>query len=348
MSMAKRIALRASIVIVCGVLHCAGPFLFAGEEVSTHPVRPAELGITIGHADTIVVYDSTPAISTDGTEVPSRILYSSVARKDISELRQAIVVEPPRSWFRCACYPPIEIVLSRAGKELAVISVYEELTIGFSRWSGDARIVSQEKLLKWFDARGISGPRRAIEQMRASEAAEHAASERWLSAMPSSFRPLWPRLMKDPNWWSSPPLAVAASVKALEPELEKELPDPKARVVELFSWFGSGAGPWSGYPAYEDVAAQLLLQQQQSVLLAAFRDTTLTESELEGAARFFSGYCYDHLYCPPEENKIAPLLCDQFKRALLLHVLKDADEDKVARFRHALDRNSQEGRPCGR
>jgi hypothetical protein len=342
-SMARRIALIVSIAIAFGVLQSAGAPLLADEKGSIHSVRPTELSITIGHADAIVVYDSTPAISRDGTDVPSRILYSSAAPKDISELGQAIVVEPPRNWFRCACYPPIEIVLSRSGKEIGVISVYEELTIGFSRWSGDARIASQERLLKWFDARGITAPRRAIEQMRARERTERAASERWLSAMPSSFRPLWPKLMKNPDWWSSPPLAVAASVKALEPELEKEFPDPNERVLELLSWFGSGAGPWSGFPAYEDVAAQLLLEQQQSAMLAALRDVTLTESELEGAARFFSGYCYDYLYCPPEENRLPALLPDELKRVLLRHVLKDADEDKLGRFRHAFGASQPRG-----
>src|SRR5271157_6018399 len=137
--MGMRGPLTARIAVICTTLLFGCPFMSAGETARTHPVTPTELPVTIGHADKIVVYDSTPAIYTDGTSVPARILYTSVDPKDISELREAIVVEPPRGWFRCACYPPIEIALSRNGKELGVISVYESLTIGFSWWSGDAR-----------------------------------------------------------------------------------------------------------------------------------------------------------------------------------------------------------------
>jgi hypothetical protein len=310
--------------------------LFSAEGPS-HAVKPIELLATLGRADKIVVYDSTPAIYADGVSAPERILYSSADPKDIAELRSAIAVERPAEWFRCACIPPIEIEASWKGKRLGVISVYEDLTIGFSRWSGDARIADREILLKWFDSRGITGPRHRVEGMRAREEADRAASERWIRAMPSSVRPLWPKLMHDSQWWSWPPAAVTTSAKILKPELGREFPESKHRILALFSWFGSGAGPWSGYPAYEDVVPHLLLEYQPSELFAALRDTTLTESETEGAARFFSGYCYGYLFCPPEENKLAPLLPTEIKNSLLEHVLKGSDQDKVARARSAFE-----------
>lgn len=317
----------------------AVPSSFPQEAPKTHPVRPAELRATIVHASKIVVYDSTPAISTDGADVPARVLYSSDSAKDILELSDAIVIERPESWFRCACIPPIEIVLSRDGEKLGVISVYQELTIGFSRWSSDARIKDEERLLRWFDARGITGPRRSVEEIRAREKAEQAASDRWLSAMPSTLRPLWPKLMRDSQWWSDPQAAVATSVRKLKPDLEREFPDPQKRVLALFAWFGSGAGPWSGYPAYEDIAAQLLLVYQPAELLSGFQVATLTDSEMEGAARFFSEYCYGYAFCPPEERKLSRLLPDEIKKNLLEHVLKGNDQDNVDRARRSLGQN---------
>jgi len=309
----------------------------ADETARTHPVRPTELLSTIGHADKIVVYDSAPAIYTDGTRAPARILYTSVDPRDILELRKAIVIEPPRGWFRCACYPPIEIALSRNGKELGVISVYESLTIGFSRWSGDARVAHQERFLKWFGSRGITGPRRGVEKIQAMDKAAHDASESWLNAMPSDLRPLWPKLREDPQWWSNPPAAVTTSANVLEPELEREFPDPKKRILALFSWFGSGEGPWSGYPVYEDVPPELLLEYPPSDLQVALRDASLTELEMEGAARFLSLYCYGYSFCPPEERKLFRLLPDDVGRSLLEHVLKGADRDKADYARRAFD-----------
>jgi hypothetical protein len=146
----------------------------------------------------------------------------------------------------------MEIKLSRRGKELGLIGIQEDLTVSFSRWSGHARPADREKLLQWFDARGITELRRGAEQLAADEKARRLASERWRSAIPLSLRPLWPKLMQDRLWWIDPSSAARTAANALKPELEKEFPDSRQRIRALFGWFGSGAGPWWGFPAYED------------------------------------------------------------------------------------------------
>ncbi|HZI58777.1 MAG TPA: hypothetical protein VFF39_18485 [Verrucomicrobiae bacterium] len=289
----------------------------------------------VGHADKIVVYNSTPSISISGENLTPDIIYSSADPKDIAELMRAISVAPPRGWFRCACIPPIEIDLSARGKSLGVITIQESLTIGFSRWSGDARLADEEKLLKWFDVRGITGPRRRVEAIHAREKADLAASERWLKGMPAGLRPLWRKAADNRLWWIDVSGALSASVKLIKPALEQQYPDSGERTRALFSWFGSGAGPWSGYPADEDVVSGLLLEYQPAELLAALQNTRLTDSEMEGAARFFSGYCHGYLFCPVEENKLLKLLPAETKKSLLDHVLAAGDEDKVSRARHA-------------
>jgi hypothetical protein len=310
----------------------------ADEQPPTHAADPAELRAAIGRADKVVVYDSTPAINIPGiagTNVGPRILYSSVDPKDISALRESIAVERPKSWFRFACLPYIDIVLSWKGKELGVISISEDLTIGFSHWSGDARVADQTKLVKWFEARGVSSPGQKLKEMQEQERTDRADEERWISAMPASLRPLWPKLMQDAEWWSLTTQGIANSANSLKPALAKQFPDVRERIRALFSWFGSGAGPWSGYPAYEDVAPRLLLEYQASELISAIQDAPLTESEMEGAARFFSGYCYGHAYCPPEDSTLIPLIPIEIKKSLLVHVLKSPDQDKVERARRA-------------
>src|ERR1700676_447265 len=86
--------------------------LSADDNEKTHPAKPAELLAAIGQADKIVLYDGTAAVYVSGGDPAPRILYTSVNAKDISELKQSIVIEPPNGWFRCACIPPIEIALS--------------------------------------------------------------------------------------------------------------------------------------------------------------------------------------------------------------------------------------------
>jgi hypothetical protein len=331
--------MRIRFALTCATLLLAISSASADKREKPHPVKAAELLAAIAQADKIVVYDSTPAANLGRGGAPPKSLYSSASLRDISELREAIAIEHPKGWFRCACIPPIEIMLFRRGTELGVISVQEDLTIGFSRWSGDAKPADQEKLLQWFDARGITGPRRGIERILAQEKLERLASERWLSAMPLGLRPLWPKLMQDEHSWSDPPSAVRTSVNALKPELAKEFPDVHQRIRALFVWFGSGAGPWSGFPAYEEVPAHLLLEYQPSELMTALQSTNLTDSEMEGAARFFSGYTYGALFRPKEDKSLIALIPAELKKSLLEHVLKSGDQDNIERTRSAFDQN---------
>jgi hypothetical protein len=46
----------------------------------------------------------------------------------------------------------------------------------------------------------------------------------------------------------------------VQESLAAAYPEPRARVLALFRWFGSGAGPWTGFPVYEQLAEQILLQ----------------------------------------------------------------------------------------
>ncbi len=161
----------------------------AGEEQKTHPVRPTDLLLTTGRADRIVVFDWS---------TPPKTLYTTTSKRDISALANALAVEPPKGWLRCACIPEIEVELSCGGKPLGSISLQRDLTIGFTQWSGDARLAAPEKLLRWFDARGINGPRRVFEEILTDRKTDQVASERWFGAMPPALRPLWRKLLLDP------------------------------------------------------------------------------------------------------------------------------------------------------
>jgi len=256
-------------------------------------------------------------------------------RKDISQLRQALVIEPPKEWFRCACLPMLEIKLYRKGKEIGVISVFDELTIEFSGWSGDARISGREKVLGWFDARGITGPRSAIETELGRERADDIAAQRWLAGMPSHLRPLWPEILQNPLWCEITPDAVKASAKVLDPVLANEYPNVNQRIRSLFSWFGSRSGRWSGYYAWEDVPSRMLLEYSADQLANAMRGGPLTDTEAEGAVRFFVVYTPNALFRSPEDRTLIAQLPDELKKALLDHVAKAEDQEKLEMARKA-------------
>lgn len=301
------------------------------DELNLHPANPSELLAAINDADKLVVYNFNFGAKEDKRE----ILYSSMKRRDISQLKDSLIIEPPAEWFRCACMPMLEIELSRRGKEIGVISVFDELTIEFSGWSGDARVANREKLLNWFDGRRIAGPRRAAKMEAAHESANAIAAERWLAGMPHDLRPLWPDLLQNPLWWQLTTEAVKASAKTLEPVLAKEYPDVNQRIRSLFSWFGSGAGQWSGFYAWEDVPSHMLLEYSGAELVSAVQGQPLTDAEAEGAVRFFVGYTPGALFRPPEDRTLINQLPGELKKALLDHLAKTGDQEKLEWARKA-------------
>jgi len=323
------------IALVCTTIHFSVCPLSAQEKAVTHAARPSELLAAIGHADKIVVYDSSPTISTDGGSPSPAVLYSSTNPKDISGLQQSIQMERPREWFRCACIPPIEIELSRNGREIGVISVYDDPTIGYSLWSGDVRLSNREKLVRWFDARGIDGPRRAMERQQAQDRSDDIAAARWLAAMPPNLRPLWPQVLKNPQWWEITTVAISQSAETLKPVLATEYPDVNQRIRSLFAWFGSGSGNWSGYYAWEDVPSHMLLQYAPSELIGALKERPLADAESEGAARFFVGYSPGSLFRLRGDTTLIKQVPDDLKESLLEYVERTGNQDKIQEFKKA-------------
>jgi hypothetical protein len=312
-------------MVVSIAFSSAFPMYTRQTELNPHPVNGSELLAAIDRADKVVVYNSS-----FGTKENKRdVLYSSLKRRDISALERSLIIEPPTEWFRCACLPMLEIELSRRGKEIGVISIFDELTIEFSGWSGDARIADREKLLRWFDERGITRAHRVVKAAAAREKADAVAAERWLTGMPQDLRPLWPNILQNPLWWQLTTEALKQSAKTLEPVLAQEYPDVNQRIRSLFSWFGSGAGQWSGFYAWEDVPSHMLLEYSAAELVNALQGEPLTDAEAEGAVRFFVGYTPGALFRPPEDRKLISQLPDELKKTLLDHLAKTGDQEKL-------------------
>ena len=188
---ANGLLLRAALSLALGII--TGPTL-TGQELQTRqetdrPVRPEELRELIGLADKITVYDYADVYN-------AKLLYSSTNAKVISNLRAAMVVEPSpdeatRALCMCMSYP--EILVFRQNKELVRFSFVQGTFVRASIWTHEAHILDEENVLRWFDARGIHRPRRESLERHAEEAVAEADEKRWMAAMPTSVRPLWPQ-----------------------------------------------------------------------------------------------------------------------------------------------------------
>lgn len=280
-------------------------------------VEPELLLSSLSAADRVVVLD-TPFKD-------SAVLFSSSKKNDLDELRVALVVVRPDSWFHCMCMGAPAIELYKGTERLATVTVHHGRSIRTSLWDSDAMLSDPERLLRWFDARGIDGPRREVEEAKANTERSMAAERRWLAAMPQSLRPLWDAsragILRSPMAPDLEPWRVA---------LKRQYPDPAKRILALLTWFGSGEGPWSGFPSYESMAEELLLDFSTGVLLDAVTHAPLEATQLEGAARLFGGW--DFSSRRPNDLDMLP---ENLRAALLQHSLRTEDDDKRARAQRA-------------
>ena len=277
-------------------------------------ISPSELSELIHKADKLVVYHG---------EGEHKVIFTSSNRRDLEELNASIVIQPGDGML-CACLGGPVIALFRQGKQIGYLTNQFGHAIRTSLWEMDAVIQDQQKWLHWFDARGIKGPRREFEREMAEAKRSQAAEERWMKAMPASMRDPWERMSYDP--------IMRPDITPLITGLEKEIPDQKQRIRALLGLFGSGAGPWSGYPAYESVVEDMLLEYSTADLLSAITTAgdSLSDAQIEGAARLLGGWDFGQKR--PGDRALIPA---SLKKMLLEHSLKSRDQDKVGRARHA-------------
>jgi hypothetical protein len=283
----------------------------AGRE-KTRQEQISALFALIDRADQMVVYS-------EGFK-REFVIYRSSNRKDFEDLKAAITLKPNEGPFVCACVDGPEIAFLKNNKEIAAVWNHEGTAIGSSVWEGDWQTSDPDRWLRWFDVRGMSYARELSEQARSASKKADDDEHRWLKAMPSSLKPLWSKAQAEYDPPKFPDL------KPLDATLKAQYPDMHDRIRALLAWFGSGAGPWSGFPGYEEIAAKLLREYSTPDLIAAVQNRKLSDEEVEGAARILGSRTpvSDKTPIPPE-----------LRRVLLDHCLKSSDQDKVARAQEA-------------
>jgi hypothetical protein len=196
-----------------------------------------------------------------------------------------------------------------------------------SVWKGDGTLAEPRRLANWLLRHGITDARDHREEEERHAAEWRRAEEKWEQAMPPSLRPLWPERLGDGPGGMSP-----ADVDAAEALLAAAVPDPIARVQAVYEWFGSGKGPWSGYPSYEDAAEHLLLAYPIEVLLAALDASTDNVAAVYGAARLFDGWNFGQTRSP--DRKRCP---ESMQQRMLDAVIRHGNTGNLQRFRSAFD-----------
>jgi hypothetical protein len=263
----------------------------------------------LAQADKIVVLE--------GWERASNVLFSSTDSEDIEEFRKAVAVDPSQGQFYCACVGTPVIRLYHRGEEILTVSNHHGRSIRNSLWTNNVPLKNLNAWVEWFDTRGIPGPKDELEEsIRRTKEAE-VAKQRWLQGMPPSVVPLWSQI--DLN-------SRSVDLDPFRQVLADAYPNRYVRILVLLEWYGSGAGPWSGFPLYEDHVLNLLLDFSTPELLTAIEGTVLTDRQMEGAARLFGEWTFNRKR--PADRELIP---EQLKSDLLEHALRSDDQDKRSR-----------------
>lgn len=220
----------------------------------------------------------------------------------------------------CFGGPTLEM-LSAERTRLALLGVHHGLAIRWNRWKDDARLIDGRSLLEWLSQRGVVEPLRRFEAQQALQRQSERDLDRWVAAMPSALAPIWSGALGQFGDVDIVPLRAA---------LERGLPDEGERILALLEWFGSGAGPWSGFPSYEQAADDLLLGHSTARIIEAVESTRLSPAQVEGAARFFAGWSFGQQR--PHDLRELP---DALRKALWDHVKDTQDDDKRIRATRA-------------
>jgi hypothetical protein len=278
---------------------------------ATKPVVLEDLHKLLEEADRIVVKHSPEA----GAEA----LFDSTDKKDLEELWKSLTLEAPETgeWSHCMCHGTPALYVYQHGRELLQLTNHHGLAIRCSLWDSDVRVIDNEKWLSWFDDRGISAPRQEIKAMRGHHAQSKKDWERWLTAMPKAVQLVWSGAIAQFGEVDLVPLRAA---------LEQEMPDRGERILALLEWFGSGAGPWSGFPSYESAAENLLLDFPTAEIIKAAQSASLSSAQTEGAARLLAGWAFGR-----KRAKDLKELPEALKKALWHHTEFSKDKDKIER-----------------
>lgn len=249
-----------------------------------------------------------------------RTLLETSDRATLASFRGCFtIVEDPQTFGHCMCLGDPHLELYAGDKLAAIIGYHHGFSIRWNAWKHDALLKEPHRLLNWLSDHGVGGPRLEIEETSRLYEESQRHREQWLEAMPDCFRPFQERMDDDLN--SELHQLLLAALRAT-------IPSPKQQALSLFGWFGSGAGPWSGYPSYEGVPKELLLDYSTSSLVEALTSSTPTETQWCGAARYFGGWDFwkrkqgDRALLPTALNQRllaaarATNIADNFERAV--------------------------------
>jgi hypothetical protein len=280
------------------------------------PVEPSQLYESIKQSDRMVIKE----YGRDG----EAILFESSDRQDLESFSKSLVlVKPlPGTLFHCMCSGSPVVYFYKGTNETVHVSNHHGKSIRCSLWTSDVNIEDIDKWAQWFDEHGISSIKEAIAESKIRMEEIRKEREAWEKVMPEELLPTWKKYVDYSTG--------TEKIRPIAKKLKRVIPDQNERILVLLQWFGSGAGPWSGYPSYEGTVETMLLDYSTSEILSAIQSVSLTHAQIEGGARLFGGWDFSKER-PDDLNEVP----EEMKQMFWNHVKSTEDDDKLSRAKSA-------------
>lgn len=272
------------------------------------------------------------------------VLLETESDEDLKRLSESLrIKDEPAGHCMCLGDPTIEL-LGEESDRLAIISVHHGHSIRWNQWKDDAELVNGLKLLNWLAERGVAYPLDEYEEDRRRAEVNELNWRRWVENMPTCLRPFKDEMKEYHGWVVITPAPDSiksgqtvkeylendddrtVGIDKLRKVMEEAYSDGVERALVLLAWLGNGAGPWSNFPVYEEVADKLILYISRDDLISALSRPDLSEAQIDGGARFLTGH-----HARSFRDSILALLSDDIKNFFLEHILRSNDEYKKKR-----------------
>lgn len=283
--------------------------------------QASDLDAVFCEATAFEILDGPPGTANTTTR---RVLVESRSRDDLRALRDALHLGEIGG--RCMCAGDATLRVIGADGVRAEIGLHHGTSIRWAdRWPFDAQLSSPERFAGLLASLGWTRYRERLDEASNQTTADAVAATRWSAAMPEALRPLAGSLTNEHG------LPRADQVDSARAALLATLGSEVAAVRALLRWYGAGAGPWSGFPAYETVAERLLVTFSSTTLVAAL-DGDLEGQQLTGAARHCAGWHFRK-----QRRALPTTVVDR----LHAHLVDAASPEHVAAFEAAFRRRSR-------
>ncbi|WP_460735227.1 hypothetical protein [Lysobacter tyrosinilyticus] len=314
----------------------------ASDRPNALPAEAAQALHSTGHA---VIYSLEPWDDPD-KKVARLQGYEILGQSDLSDAQRSIAVDAFDSaiagWdgAMAACFDPRHALrIQFKGHAYDVLLCYSCQQVEVFRdgkMLGGAGAAGSPKVLNDLMASLQLPLSHSLEDMEKSQEAENARNaagrKRFLAAMPSSIEPFWDA---DANFQQGM-LPFGKPMEDLRAAFTSANPDRDAAIQTLLVWFGSGSGRWSGFPGYEEIAEQLLLDYPTDRIIAAAQAPDASDALLEGAARYFAGWYFSKRH--PQDRALVPASLKQRLLEHTLHTGDTDDEDRRDRAKYAFEK----------